>query len=74
MRRLWKLKDGDPIDTLGTEVTKISKKLGESRKAAMAKLTSARTEPVQPNQAPPPGFNKFKLKWKRSEKGSHQKK
>jgi hypothetical protein len=40
MRKLWKLKDGDPVDTLDTEVTKISKKLAESRKAAMAKLTS----------------------------------
>ena len=33
------LKDEDPMDTLDTEVTKISKKLAETRKAAMAQLT-----------------------------------
>jgi hypothetical protein len=33
------LKDEDPVDTLDIEVTKISKKLAETRKAAMAQLT-----------------------------------
>jgi hypothetical protein len=64
-----KLKDGDPIDTLDTEVMKISKRLAETRKGAMAKLTSARRKPVQPDPAPP-GFNKFKSKWKGAETSS----
>jgi hypothetical protein len=68
MRRPWKLKDRDPIDTLDTEVMKISKRLAETRKGAMAKLTSARRKPVQPD--PAPGFNKFKSKWKGAETSS----
>ena len=42
------LKDEDPVDTSDMEVTKISKKLAETRKAAMAKLTSRRTKKAIP--------------------------
>jgi hypothetical protein len=39
-----KLKDEDLIEALDIEVTEITKKLAESRKAAMAKLTSGRSQ------------------------------
>ena len=70
MRKLWKLKDGDPIDTFDIETTKISKKLAQTRKAATEKLTRARSKKAVPDKQAPPGFNKFKATWKGAERGS----
>jgi hypothetical protein len=59
-KRKPKLNDEDPVDTLDTEAT-------ESRKAAMAKLTRARTKnavPEQQDQAPP-GVKKIQVKVER---------
>jgi hypothetical protein len=61
--RKWKpkLKDEDPVDTLDTEVTKISKKLAETRKAALEKLSGSRRRKAVPEpDVVPPGFSKFK--------------
>jgi hypothetical protein len=43
-RKLERKDDEDPVDGLDTEVTKISKKLAEIRKAATAKLASGRSK------------------------------